>query len=883
MPDPFDIQLPDATVSVAPTDRPAEAPAPTTGFLDNLRATRREMQLVGNVGADTRRLRADYAPLLRALSDAGLDRDGDRYLLNPADLGETPRAAQYVSIRSRGETRDLIFQRIRERRKTDPGFLAGVPDTWEAFEGQARQRAAAELQRIRRVQQGATTAGSIGGFLGGVVGSFEDPVNIATMPIGGSSRTFVGAIARSALENMAVEAVSTPAIFGNYAELGERYGANDAVRNVLFAGGAGAAFRAAPELTVRGIRSAGPSYDRFIASVFDAVPQPLRERWAGAATIDDRTLLDTIRTVKPEEQWSRAERDAFAIVERDADVRAASPFEPSPEGDTFHARRLSEQLQSLVDGARRPDILSRPSLMSTTAISAPTVRLGPAPTGGRAQFANMVRGVESGGSDIAKNPRSSATGRYQFTRATWEGLGGDWSRRYEAGEQERLFARLTDRNEETLRSFNIPLTAGNYYLAHFAGAGGAVKLHRAAPDASVRSVLGDAVVRANPFLESMTAADAIAWASRKMKEEAPVPATRIADGVATDDIAAADRALGDARDALADALDEGFDRPATDAADPFPVLRRDLFRSDEEWLDAQASIARSIEPVNVGPDVLGPTPRRGESLGDDPRVLASGQPVDREGADIASQEADGALTVERYVERRLAGDQLDDEASRKFADTNAGAIDAAYRRKVDEIAAAAVMTPGPVGRAELNAMVFPAFAKVDPLYYAGLRNAIAREDGKAPSPIWAVRDAEDGEIAAWSVKRSAAEKEAGKAFQPDRLIVEQLDAPAIDRLVRARLSRQAQQTARLGDPAMARFAEPDGAGAISQIDGLRHDLEMDALADLASAADKGTEPVRFDTGDGRARTIAEVLAEQDADEAAIDAIRACLKPMKVAA
>lgn len=879
MPDPFDIQLPDATIRVAPTDRPAEAPAPTTGFLDNLRATRREMELAGNTNAGTERLRSAYAPLMKALQEAGLDRDGDLRLLSPADLGDTPVRAYGIATRTRGETRDLIFQRIRERRRTDPGFLAGVPDSWEAFEDQARQRAASELQGIRRVQQGATTLGSIGGFVGGVAGSFQDPVNLATMPLGGSSRTFVGAIARSALENMAVEAVSTPAIFGNYAELGEEYGATDAVRNILFAGGAGATFRAAPELIGRGASAAGSGYDRLVGSVFQAMPENVRQRWADAATVDDKTLTEAIRSLKPEDLWTREERDAIAIVEREADVRASSPFEPSAAGDDYHTRQLAAHLQALVDGARRPEISPRPALMSTTAVSAPPVRTGPAPTGGRAQFASIVRGVESGGNDAAKNPRSSATGRYQFTRATWEGLGGDWSRRYDAGEQERLFARLTDKNEETLRSFNIPLTAGNYYLAHFAGAGGAVKLHRAAPNASVRSVLGDAVVRANPFLEGMTAADAIAWASRKMKEEAPSPSTRMAEGGEADDIAAADRALSDAQDALADALDEGLDRAGAEAVDPFPVLRRDLFESDDEWLDAQAALARSIEPVNVGPDAIGPVAARGESLGDDPRASATGQPVAREGAEIASQEADGALTVERYVERRLAGDQLDDEASRQFADANAGAIDAAYRLKVDEIAAAAATSSGPVGRAELSAMVFPAFAKVDPLYYAGLRNALARDDGKAPTPIWAVRSVDDGEIASWSVKKAAAEKEMTKAFQPDRMVVEQLDAPAIDGLVRARLARQAQQTARLGDPTLERFAEPDGAGATAQADGLLHDLQMDAAEQLQ----QGDAAPRFDVGDGRERTLAEILADHETEEAGVDALRACLKPMKVAA
>ncbi len=42
--------------------------------------------------------------------------------------------------------------------------------------------------------------------------------------------------------------------------------------------------------------------------------------------------------------------------------------------------------------------------------------------GGMGDYLRTVGGVESGGSDTAKNPESTATGRYQFTQGTWNGL-----------------------------------------------------------------------------------------------------------------------------------------------------------------------------------------------------------------------------------------------------------------------------------------------------------------------------------------------------------------------------------------------------------------------------------------------------------------------------
>lgn len=143
----------------------------------------------------------------------------------------------------------------------------------------------------------------------------------------------------------------------------------------------------------------------------------------------------------------------------------------------------------------------------------------------KATFKDQVRVVESGGSDGAKNPRSSATGRYQFIRSTFVstynkvyGSGGEaaWSaRRNDPDVQEALMDRLTQDNERALQSGGVEATAGNLYLAHFAGAGGALALYRN-PDASAESVLGSSVIEANPFLRGKTAGDVITWAASKM-------------------------------------------------------------------------------------------------------------------------------------------------------------------------------------------------------------------------------------------------------------------------------------------------------------------------------------------------------------------------------
>jgi len=156
-------------------------------------------------------------------------------------------------------------------------------------------------------------------------------------------------------------------------------------------------------------------------------------------------------------------------------------------------------------------------------------------TSSTSSIVDRIIGVESGGRANAKNPNSSATGLGQFTSSTWMAtvrkyepeLGAGRTRaqvlalRNDGAISRRMTGHLVEENSQALRSAGVPVNDGTVYLAHFAGSAGAVRLLRADPDASAESVLGSAVVNANPFLRSKTASDVIAWAARKMGSAAP--------------------------------------------------------------------------------------------------------------------------------------------------------------------------------------------------------------------------------------------------------------------------------------------------------------------------------------------------------------------------
>jgi hypothetical protein len=147
---------------------------------------------------------------------------------------------------------------------------------------------------------------------------------------------------------------------------------------------------------------------------------------------------------------------------------------------------------------------------------------------------DQIIGVESGGNPSARNPRSSAAGLGQFIDSTWLSMLAKY-RPDLTGSKEELLALKSDpqlskamteayaaENGQILQGAGHEVTPGSTYLAHFAGPQGAVSVLNADPSAPVGQILGDRVVKANPFLANMTAGDLRAWADKKMGLSQPM-------------------------------------------------------------------------------------------------------------------------------------------------------------------------------------------------------------------------------------------------------------------------------------------------------------------------------------------------------------------------
>jgi hypothetical protein len=133
-------------------------------------------------------------------------------------------------------------------------------------------------------------------------------------------------------------------------------------------------------------------------------------------------------------------------------------------------------------------------------------------------LAAAIGGVESGNGRANNNPRSTASGYFQFLNGTYDEMLASIRANdpATAREMERLgkdhpfsqahaYAEYSTRTEQTLRqALGRDPTAVEMYAGHFFGAGGAARVLRAPGNTPVSSLVDANVMAANPHLNGMT-------------------------------------------------------------------------------------------------------------------------------------------------------------------------------------------------------------------------------------------------------------------------------------------------------------------------------------------------------------------------------------------
>ena len=166
-----------------------------------------------------------------------------------------------------------------------------------------------------------------------------------------------------------------------------------------------------------------------------------------------------------------------------------------------------------------------------------------------ARYRKAAFGKESGGNNNAVNKDTGATGKGQFLASTWKAFGNSAAGKALRGnmnEAEWLEQRKNpavmdaamdwyrDTARAHLQQHGVPWNDTTAYLAHFAGAAGAVAIYQADPEGNVRDTVrklpnGAQMIAKNPkiFTAGRTNAGMMGWAAKSIgvKPDPNAPAT----------------------------------------------------------------------------------------------------------------------------------------------------------------------------------------------------------------------------------------------------------------------------------------------------------------------------------------------------------------------
>ncbi|WP_298164586.1 hypothetical protein [Novosphingobium sp.] len=701
----------------------------------------------------------------------------------------------------------------------------GVPTNLAAAQQAAANRGDGHLRDKIIASQGPFSARLAGGLIGGLADPVQTGLAIATGGL--SSELSVGrAILMEGLVNAAGVAVELPAMAAVRARRGEEVTAGDAAMEV----GTAFAFGAVAGL---GLRGAGAAY------------RAGREALAIPERTNPVAVVKAFAKAVPEQLRTPEQMAAVDVIERDADVQGRNPFDE--EGADAHRAKI--------DAAQRA-IVEPPPLPSRTGASAATR----APITGDANgavdaYMAAARRQESSGSDTAANPRSSATGRYQFTDGTWvhyyhktfpqSGMtrAAILQRRLDGETQDRVMRVFTQDNAAFLQRIGVEPDPGNLYVVHHLGQGGAEAVLHASPSAPLSALLPQEVIVANPHLRTMTAGQFVDWAAERMGGRGSGGAMRVA-------------ARPDAMPDEASAI-----RTAADYPDPIrpevPQLRRDAFPDETSWNIAQAKVEA---------DTLG-LPEPSMAQASIARSLDPGTFRDYK-----------ALQIRRELDldllQRLGGERQALPQVRELQDridtilTKVGGVES----RLTNVAAARLDE----ARASLKQML-----SSDTPYMQLVRQRLLKNDFRmrdlAPKVAEANRRAADmvpetalEQAPAPPLREEGLASVEGRGAPPLGPIAERTGGAAEGAAVRPIAPPDLRQDALpMADHMTAKFADPAAAEIRAQADGHTHDLEGEREAGA-------WREVAFGTGAPVPESIAQALGRLDDEDMALKALKDCL-------
>lgn len=141
-----------------------------------------------------------------------------------------------------------------------------------------------------------------------------------------------------------------------------------------------------------------------------------------------------------------------------------------------------------------------------------------------AGYLDLLATIESGNRPYVQAPSSSASGLFQFIKATWLAEGGAWGPtmrpafgglRPSEDEQRARAASLSHKSAAALRNAGLQVNKASLYACHFLGVSGALRILRAPVNTPIEQVTEANQRAANPSILKGKVSDFRAWLQRK--------------------------------------------------------------------------------------------------------------------------------------------------------------------------------------------------------------------------------------------------------------------------------------------------------------------------------------------------------------------------------
>lgn len=135
------------------------------------------------------------------------------------------------------------------------------------------------------------------------------------------------------------------------------------------------------------------------------------------------------------------------------------------------------------------------------------------------EYYRLISKIESNDNPNAKAKTSSASGRFQFIKTTWEGLGYKWADVFNDAKQWEAIEKFTAQNAKQLQAAGCAINFATLYGAHFLGTAGFLRIMRALPSDPIAAHTTEGARKANPTILRGTVKDFTDWLEKKTGDD----------------------------------------------------------------------------------------------------------------------------------------------------------------------------------------------------------------------------------------------------------------------------------------------------------------------------------------------------------------------------